>query len=165
VGDLYHLVSIGDLENPALLPYTIDDIIFALILEIGFPEVRNDDIKNDIAASTYLLQIFTKSNEKTICRIKNMELITTQYRKNISDLIYYNDEKYGTEATVFRDSPNQVYGFAGIKGGYFKFPRPKNNQFSIKIEIEIEKSGQLSYNTFTYDYTIKYIDSWFKMII
>jgi hypothetical protein len=162
---LYHLVSIGDLENPAFLPYTANDVIFALILEIGFPEVRNDDIKNDMAASTYLLQIFSKSNERLTCRIKNMELITTQYEKDITDLIYYSDERHGNEVAVFRDSLNHNYGFAAIRGGYFKFSRPKNNKFSIKIEIETEKNGQLSSNTFIYDYTIKYIDSWFKMII
>jgi hypothetical protein len=166
-GDLYKITNEGDFTNLKLIPYTINDSIYVLILDIGYPEANRDDIKKDIAVSTYMLQIYTKSSNDIKYCIRNMKLNSSSYTGDIKDLIYYppkNKMHYG-ETDMFFPSKFFPYGrMATINGGYFKFPRPKDMKFSIDIEIEVIENEKKEMYNFTYYYTMAMKDHWIRLL-
>jgi hypothetical protein len=163
-GDLYNLSIIEDFENQEFLPYTIDDTIFLLLLDTGYPEVSDTDIKNDMASSTYLFQIFTKNNTEKNYEIKNITLLTSSYTKNIDELIYYFEPNYSNKTNKLWKSKKNSYFHASIIGGYFKFPRPRNDKFSIELEIKITENEIETVYSFFYNYIISYKDHWIRLL-
>jgi hypothetical protein len=164
--DIYQVVQSGNFEDNSLKKYTVENTVFALLLDTASTSVSGDDLKNDLAAGHYILQVFTKEKEDFIFHIKTMKLSTSEYSKDIQDLIFYRDPEYFDQQTSFSEYwMNTEYRISAILGGDFRYPRPKDMKFSIELEIEITSTDNIvSYHSFTYFYTLEMQNHWIRTL-
>ncbi|MCD1653611.1 hypothetical protein K7J14_02720 [Treponema zuelzerae] len=161
---LYKIVETGNLTSDTLLQYTVDDIIFVLILESSSNEIKGEDIKKDLAVSNYVLRVFTKKKANFIYRIKSMKYRAPDFCDDVSSLVYYQDHNATGKQTPFRVfNKNMDYQYSVILGGYFKYPRPKDMRFSIDIVLEVECEEKLTTHSFTFNYSLTMKDHWIRL--
>lgn len=164
--DIYKVVQSGYFDDNSLKKYTVENAVFALLLDTASTSVSGDDLKNDLAAGHYILQVFTKEKEDFIFRIKAMKLSTSEYSKDLQNLIFYRDPDYFEQQTKFYlHDKNSNYRMAALLGGAFRYPRPKDMKFSIELEVEITSAENIvSCHTFTYFYTLAMQNHWIRTL-
>lgn len=164
--DIYNVIQSGYFDDNSLVKYTVENAVFALLLDTASTSVSGDDLKNDLAAGHYILQVFTMKKSDFSYRIKTMNLITSEYTKDIQNLIFYRHPDYFEKQTPFSEyRMNKEYRISAILGGDFRYPRPKDMKFSIELEVEITSAENIvSCHTFTYFYTLEMQNHWIRTL-
>jgi hypothetical protein len=164
VNGLENIIDQGNFENVLLSQYTIENTIFLLRLDMHNGNIDNEDIKRDMADSYYILDIYTKNQGNVICRIKELQLVTSSYMEDINNLIYYRNSASSNETNGFKSTRFPFYKRSTIIGGAFKYPRPSDMNISIVLEIEMEIDETFFFHGFTYFYKLTMKDRWFSIL-
>ena len=169
---VYAVEQTGDFSNESLAPYTVGDSTFVLSVR-HYSAVAGDDLKDDMASASYYFIVYTKKQSDFSYQIKSINVITSEYQKDIEGLIYelvtYSGQlpeppgRYGTQ-TEFREwEKNRDYRRSILLGGDFVYPRPKDMKVSIDVEVEVADGDAMSVHVFRYHYTMTKKNRWIYM--
>jgi hypothetical protein len=157
----------GDLDIPEFAPYTINDTLFVLDTDPQLGTyINNSDVEDyDLAAADFRLYIFTKNKSENLSyKLKKMVLHTSEYVKDIEELVFvWSDSPRARETDYFIHN-NEEYRRAAIIGGYLLYPRPKDMKMSIHLEVEINEDNTISSHSFVYYYTIQLVKGWLRLL-
>jgi hypothetical protein len=131
--------------------------------------VGADEIKEDIVCGKYLIHIFTKQKGDFTYRLLKSTIRTSSFIDDTSHLTRANYDPIASNTAILDASKetmrNDGYRTATILSNYYYYPRPQDMKFSITIQIEEEDEKNIkTVYEFTYYFTLRMKDSWFRLL-
>jgi hypothetical protein len=155
-----HYALSQDIENDVFDSFSIENTRFIFLAEIH-PYTTSWG-ERDTAGGIFLLRIYTKHERPITYRLLKAQINTSSFSMEILD-IEKNEVVFDSSKTTSR---SDGYFADSIRSNYYRFPCPKDMEYSITIFIEEEKENEVkTVHEFTYFYFLEKKDRWFRWLM